>query len=184
MLRIKLHLIVVLAIVLLSSNVLAQGSLSYLDSKNGFRDLKFGSPISSSNGFKLDGTTDALNKSYTRTTDKLSIGNTPLEAITYTAYNGKLARVNLYSDPKFANEILLAFVALYGNPTKVVDLNTSTGSQHIEWNATKVKISALIIPYSTANNGAFSITIFSKPIDQQIEASRNAKRAHQFKNDL
>jgi hypothetical protein len=63
----------------------APGSLTYLDFKNGFRDVTFGDPPTSDMVLKEDAG-DA--KYYTRARDDLSLGGAQLQSIAYGFYKG------------------------------------------------------------------------------------------------
>lgn len=69
-----------------------QGTLEYLDAKNGFRDLTFGSWVAV--GMQFVNELDGL-KVFSRPSDDLRIGAGRAEAILYGFYEGKLARVGI-----------------------------------------------------------------------------------------
>jgi hypothetical protein len=70
----------------------SQGSLAYLDHKNGFRDLKFGDPPRAEMVLKEE---SGDSKYYARPTDDLSIGGAHLSQLVYSFYKNRLQAVRM-----------------------------------------------------------------------------------------
>lgn len=103
-------------IVLLLAWPTSAGSLADLDSKYGFRDIKFGSHIDSLSGFTLEEVSG--DKSfYIRKSDSLKIGPAPLKFIGYTFYKGRFLSVMFESKGLENSSRLFEVLSLaYGEP--------------------------------------------------------------------
>ena len=90
-------------------------NLAALDAKNGFKDAKFGMPLSHFKGMKLIYSSPSSgSKGYIRISDKKAIGDIPLTGITYYFFNNKLRSVHVRANIKFQPEILQTLEASYG----------------------------------------------------------------------
>lgn len=68
------------------------GSTAYLDAKNGFRDMAFGSAPTAGMALMEDG---GDNKYYTRTNESLMIGAAQIHRITYGYYKNRLSSIRI-----------------------------------------------------------------------------------------
>lgn len=101
-----------LSLLLLASFAFA-GSKADLDSKYGFRDLKFGSAATSNSVLVED---DGAFKCYHRPSDALSIGDAALSELTYCYYNNELGTVIVKTDGISNSQAFLAVLnAAYGD---------------------------------------------------------------------
>jgi hypothetical protein len=88
------------------------GSVSYLDGRDGFRDVKFGDPPKE--GMALI-ENDGQLKFYHRSSDDLTVGTGRLSGITYGFYKGRLMSVLLSTRGLVDSRALLATLqAAYG----------------------------------------------------------------------
>ena len=123
------------------------GSLSYLDAKDGFRDVRFG--IASSNMDNLvliQENTDNKSKIFTRIGDELMLNDVPLETIEYTFFEDKLCQVVLKWNVISTNEqnprpqptkIPIIVASVYGRPTR----RTQNKDENLYvWNGRKVGV--------------------------------------------
>jgi hypothetical protein len=110
------------------SRMAAPGTLAYLDSKNGFRDVNFGMAVADLPGLALvsENPTHHL-KTYTRSGDDLLVGGVPLKSINYVFFEDRLCEVVLrwnLNTPEATlrtppSSSLAAYCAeLYGPPTR------------------------------------------------------------------
>lgn len=95
-------------------------NIKALDEKNGFRDMKFGSDISTFQNMKeVERSSDELSIYYIKTDDKLKIGTGEVQKITYGFYKGKLyvvlIKINGLTNSR---DVLLVMQELYGNGYK------------------------------------------------------------------
>ncbi len=90
------------------------GTLAYLDARNGFRDLSFGSAPVAGMTLVED---HADEKYYQRPTDDLSVGSGQLTSITYAYYRNQLFSVDLRAKGLANSRALLDTLnAAYGEP--------------------------------------------------------------------
>lgn len=150
--------------------------LSALDEKNGFRDVMFGINISSTHfkGSRL--VEDSGNtKFYVRPTDKMQIGGSELESITYSFYKDHLSGVMIKAKGKVNSASLLeVFKAAYGPGHK--------GNQFIEryfWFGAKVML------YFDENviTGDATAALMSEELRKQKEIDEKAE-AEAAKDDI
>ena len=93
----------------------APGSLAYLDAKNGFRDVRFGSVPTKD--MELAGV-DGEEKIYIRPTDSLEIGGGTCEKILYVFHAGHLRAVSVTTEGwKNNRAIRESLHAAYGAPS-------------------------------------------------------------------
>jgi hypothetical protein len=91
-----------------------RGHVHYLDYRNGFRGVKFGTPLSSFQGLELIQDTGAT-KIYRKTNDNLKIGEAQLEQIRYHFVDDKFMGVSLFSKDESDGQALLVVLELaYG----------------------------------------------------------------------
>jgi hypothetical protein len=85
----------------------AQGSLAYLDYKNGFRDLRFGSGPQKD---MIPTEVESDLKIYRRVSDEMTIGGATLDQIRYAYYKNKLIhvllRTKVYQNSRALLEVL------------------------------------------------------------------------------
>jgi hypothetical protein len=92
-----------------------RGHVHYLDYRNGFRGVKFGTPVSSFQGLELIRDTGAT-KIYRKTNDDLKIGEAQLEQIRYHFADDKFMGVSLFTkDESDGQALLVVFQLAYGN---------------------------------------------------------------------
>jgi hypothetical protein len=92
-----------------------RGHVHYLDYRNGFRGVKFGTPLSSFQGLELIRDTSAT-KTYKKANDDLKIGEVQLEQIRYHFVDDKFMGVSLFTKEESDGEALLVvFELAYGN---------------------------------------------------------------------
>jgi hypothetical protein len=91
-----------------------RGHVHYLDYRNGFRGVKFGTPVSSFQGLELIRDTGAA-KFYRKTNDDLKIGEAQLEQIRYHFVDDKFMGVSLFTkDESDGEALLVVFELAYG----------------------------------------------------------------------
>jgi hypothetical protein len=91
-----------------------RGHIHYLDFRNGFRGVKFGTPFSSFQGLELVRDTGAT-KTYRKANDDLKIGEAQLEQIRYQFVEDKFMGVSLFTKEESDGEALLVVLELaYG----------------------------------------------------------------------
>jgi hypothetical protein len=123
------------------------GTSAYLDLKNGFRDVAFGASETSFNDLVLIDAEQAQQlKTYTRTSDVLSLDGMPLESIEYTFFKGQFFRVTLRwkiehpESPEFEpriNDLARDCSDLYGHPRQ---LTRREDGVYFVWRGRKVEI--------------------------------------------
>jgi hypothetical protein len=92
-----------------------RGHVHYLDYRNGFRGVKFGTPVSSFQGLELIRDSGAT-KIYRKANDDLKIGEAQLEQIRYHFVDDKFMGVSLFTKEESDGEALLTvFELAYGN---------------------------------------------------------------------
>lgn len=92
-----------------------RGHVHYLDYRNGFRGVKFGTPLSSFQGLELIRDTGAT-KIYRKANDDLRIGEAQLEQIRYHFVDDKLMGVSLFTkDESDGQALRVVFELAYGN---------------------------------------------------------------------
>jgi hypothetical protein len=91
------------------------GHIHYLDYRNGFRGVKFGSPMSAIPGLQSVRESNGM-KIYQKPDDNLQLGEYQLEKIYYHFYNDKFIGVSLFSkDPDERSELLDIFEMAFGS---------------------------------------------------------------------
>jgi len=102
----------------------SKGTTSYLDYKNGFRDMKFETELPNDGTMVLIGDTIRNNhgagmKFYSRTTDNLTIGDYQLQSIIYGYYKGQLDYIQINTMGYTNSRGVLAMLQdLFGNGFK------------------------------------------------------------------
>jgi hypothetical protein len=155
----------------LSVSLIAQ-NLKALDTKNGFRDFKFGDDISTFKDLvEIEIGKDGLTKFYSITDDKLAIGTSELEKISYGFYKDKLFAITI-ATKGYSNSrgVLKALQELYGNGTQ----ENRFMEKYTWWGS---KVWAFYEENSITKNA--QIMFLSKPIvDQRTQDEKeNAKKA-------
>ena len=148
-------------------------STKELDTKNGFRDLKFGSPIE-----QLQGATllkeKGQQKTYSRSTDALKVGEAVLSGIYYTYYKGRLLSVRLVCpDADNGRTMMDAFVMQYGPGHQ--------SNKYIEDYGWSGQIVTMVYIQNVA--GRSILEMESKSIADELLAD-HFKEAEKAKNDL
>ncbi|GAB2954557.1 hypothetical protein GCM10027048_20010 [Hymenobacter coalescens] len=88
--------------------------LTKLDTKYGFRDLKFGTTVASVKGLALLESKGGM-RVYTRVTDSKKVGNFQVSRILYYFYRGQLSSIRLDTKGYLNSRgVLAAFQGLYG----------------------------------------------------------------------
>ncbi len=188
-----------IAAVLLSGLAEAQ-STGALDAKNGFRDAKFGMPLSSFKGM-VKGVFYKPNEesnSYSRPSDALRIGDIKLKSIDYTFYLGRLSAINIAPEGEDDTALLYTFINLYGQPRLIqkddsfIYMMIKGGGGKMKkyvWSGKNVGME-YILDAKLPQDGstiAGNVSIFSKIIHKEIEQKADAKAAKirkQRANDL
>jgi hypothetical protein len=92
-----------------------RGHVHYLDYRDGFRGVKFGTPLSSFQGLELIRDMRAT-KIYKKANDELKIGEAQLEHLRYHFVDDKFIGVSLFTKEESDGEALLVvFELAYGN---------------------------------------------------------------------
>ncbi|UPL48520.1 hypothetical protein [Hymenobacter sublimis] len=160
-------------------STLAQGSITKLDEKNGFKDAKLESDVSSfSHLIDEDcGSSEAGVKCYTRTTDVLKVGTASLDKIQYTFYKNALAVIIVTVKGR---ENIISFSetlqAAYGAGKRPYE-----GVNEVEWNGERVKMSGEVKKEEGSKELVLTLTIISKPQIARSKTDRveNRKAAMQ-----
>ena len=158
--------------------------------KAGFRDVILGEDLSAINGLVKTGKSEDYS-TYKRTTDILTLGKTPLDSITYSFWNGKLAMIRLQRKTSvLTNEMnqLTEFTnSVYGKPTKINRDGNPGATVHIfktiwEDNDTVILYTAIMTdpspPVDSFGHVDLSIVIKSKEIEGQIMKAKGAMNVH------
>lgn len=162
-----IRLIVLLALLSSISNA---GSIADLDSKYGFRDLKFEARIDSIPGFVIN-EDEGDQKFYSKSGDDLKIGEAELKSISYGAYKGKLSHVLIVTSGYLnSNRLLDILKEAYGRAYQ--------GNKYIErysWFGKRVSMS---YEYDEVQQEA-TVIMSSKPLREIISADekQSAKKA-------
>jgi hypothetical protein len=143
------------------------GSLTYLDYKNGFRDLQFGDPPKAGMVLREDG---GDSKYYVRPSDDLSIGGAHLSQLIYGFYKNRLESVWMATKGFIDSRALLEVLRqAYGPPSQ-----PNQFMEDYQWFGSKVTVSYKKNPIT--NNA--DVWFFSKPLvaEQQADQKSKAKR--------
>ena len=142
------------------------GSLAYLDSRYGFRDLEFEQPIETCKGMALVEDDGDL-KFYTRKEESLELGGAKLKLIEYGFYKGKLANVTVNAEGKTNSVALLNYLEKYYGPGR----KSPRGTEKCYWFGQKV-----LVDYVTYSDGEKSSSgMWSKPMQALGEADGKAR---------
>lgn len=91
------------------------GHVHYLDYKNGFRGVKFGSPSSAFQGLTLSREQGAM-KIYSKSGDTLTVGDCQLDRVLYQFVDDKFMGVSLFpKDPEDGTALLEIFEIAFGD---------------------------------------------------------------------
>ena len=137
--------ILLLFIIFIANKAIAQTAL---DNKNGFRDAKFGMPISAFKGMKRDKSTDGITelKFYTRATDIKKLGDIPLNSITYTFNKvDRLMSILITADEQYGEDILETLNSAYGKGWHCTWC-TAKGEWYM-WNGNSVRLNVNLANY-------------------------------------
>jgi hypothetical protein len=123
------------------------GTAAYLDLKNGFRDVVFGTPATNFSDLVLQGKDDAAQTAtYTRSGDVLSLAGVPLQEIDYTFFQDQLSKVTVKWKLEFVTNdfsvppntgLAASCTELYGRPKQHQVQREST---EYVWSGQRVKI--------------------------------------------
>ena len=154
----------------------AQGSLADLDAKNGFRNVKLGAFRSS---FQDLISTDADPneksdwKNYERRSDDKTLGDIPLDYISYKFYKDYLIQISLQSKGHF-KELFETITQAYGEHSEIKK-NIYNNFEYISyyWKGTNVTIRLLKGPeYINLEFGTNTDTDYFDKIDNQIKMQK------------
>ena len=140
------------------------GSLTYLDYKNGFRDLKFGEPPTANMVLKEDG---GDSKYYARPGDDLLIGGTHMDQLIYGFYKNRMQAIRMKTKEISNSRALLEVLRqAYGSASQ-----PNQFMQNYQWDGSKV-----IVTYdeSPITRDA-TVWFFSEPLIAEQEADQKAK---------
>lgn len=158
-----------------SANAVFERNRGKLNEKNGFRDLKFGTPITAVKGLVALAPASHGSRTYQRPSDAKKIGKYALSSITYTFYKGQLSRIHIDTDDYLDSRgVLEAFQALYGPGRKDNDY-----IEEYQWTSDKVLMHYEQNPVT----GDATISIRSAPI-MGIEAADEKNAAKKAAADL
>jgi hypothetical protein len=142
----------------------SQGSLAYLDHKNGFRDLKFGDPPRAEMVLKEE---SGDSKYYARPTDDLSIGGAHLSQLVYGFYKNRLQVVRMTTKGIVNAQALLEVLRqAYGPPSQ-----PNQFMKRYRWQGSKVIIS---YDENSIRHDA-DVWFFSQPLIAEQEADQKSK---------
>jgi len=179
--------IIILIVFLLSQSATAQGTSGTLDAKNGFRDAKFGMPLSAFKGIVPTGSISVSNGvktvEYKRPSDVLRIGDIKLVSISYTFYNDKLYYISIGAAEEDRAQLQYTFTQAYGKPRQFLradnpdlyDYTTSLSKYYGKpvakpkgyvWDGSKVKLTMLFDNF--LDKKACSFIMRSKLIGREI----------------
>ena len=126
---------------------ISPGTIAYLDSRNGFRDVMLGEKESSIANLVLKSQDDAHQvKTFTRSGDELSLEGVPLESIEYTFFKGLLLEIQLKWSLEHRegapglpppSEVPVRCTALYGPPTRS---EVSRASSEFVWRGRQAQL--------------------------------------------
>lgn len=174
------HLAFVLLISICFSCQIRADNVQTTALKAGFRDVTLGEDLSAINGLVKTGKSEDYSI-YRRTTDILTLGKTPLDSITYSFWNGKLAMIRLQRKTSVLtnemNQLAEFTTSVYGKPTKINRDGNPSAMVHIFktiWEDSNTTILYTVImtdpspPSDSFGHVDLSIVIKSKEIDDQI----------------
>lgn len=108
-----------------SSQPVRPGSTAYLDSLNGFRGVKFGTPFSEFKGLSVDQDRGQLKLYVKKQGEDFNLGLARLTTIVYHFFDGKFYGVSLHASDIADTRTLLAIVSTgFGNGEKLDPLNS------------------------------------------------------------
>lgn len=144
-----------------------------LDEKNGFRDLKFGSPVGQLQGAVLVKEQGQI-AAYSRPSDALKIGEATISAIYYVYYKGRLMSVRLFcTDANNGRTMMDGFVMQYGP-----GYQRNKYIESYSWSGELVSMT-----YEQDASGKSLLEMESKPIADERLAD-HFKDAEKAKSDL
>ena len=141
------------------------GSLAYLDSRYGFRDLKFEQSVESSKDMVLVEDDGDL-KFYTRKNDNLELGGAKLKLIEYGFYKGKFATVTITADGEADAAALLKSLETDYGPARKSPRNVTK----YYWFGQKV-----LVDYMSYAPGRASAAMWSKPLQALQQTAKETK---------
>ena len=174
-----LFLLFLVGLLVLPLQSFAQGSLTDLDAKNGFRNVKFGVLRST---FKDLVSTDADPneksdwKNYERRSDSKTLGDIPLDYISYKFYKNYLIQISLQSKGHF-EEIFETITQAYGKHSEIKKF-TYNDFEYTEyyWKGAKATIRLLRGPeYMSLEFRTNTDTDYFDRIDNQIKMQKRLK---------
>lgn len=158
---------------ILPLNSFAQGSLIDLDTKNGFRNVKFGvlrSSLQDMVSTDADPNEKSDYKNYERRSDDKTLGDIPLDYISYKFYKNYLIQISLQSKGHF-KELFETITQAYGEHSEIKK-NIYNNFEYINyyWKGSNVTIRLLKGPeYMNLEFSTNTDTDYFDKIDNQIK---------------
>jgi hypothetical protein len=162
-------LLLTLAVAALAGGAARAQSAADLDTKYGFRDLKFETDTTAIEGLERVEATP-LKLTAKRPADALKVGKATISSITYSFYQGKLYEVTLLTKGLVNSKALReALESQYGEGTPI-----NAVSQDRDWNAKQVRLTYREDP--AYHNGTIRFT--HKKLNEQLQqAQKSVKKA-------
>jgi len=157
---------VLLLSVAIGSSAFAEGKEGFTPGSepDGFRGVKWGTPISELKDFEYQGTLRDGRKAYARVGDNMRIGDAQLRRVVYFFENDVLSSVTVATKPGYCGELKEAVVAWFGegyeNGTGGIEFNGP-----ITWTAW----------YCKNDTGLLHLTSF-KNLEQQVAKRSGSQR--------
>ena len=98
--------------------LLLAGSAWAAKAPDGFRGIKWGTPLEEVSGLVPDGGISKRLKLYSRPDDELAMGDIPLETLTYDFFDGRFSGVMMVMEPEHQEGIVALLTGLYGQPKR------------------------------------------------------------------
>ena len=143
------------------------GSLTNLDERYGFRDLKFEQSFQSCSGMVVI-EEDGDMKFCTRKNDSLQMAGAKLKSIEYGFYRNQFANVTVIAATEFDGEMLLKSLEADYGPGRKAPRNITK----FYWFGQKV-----LVDYTSTGTGSASFGMWSKPL-QALRQSQKEDKAH------
>jgi hypothetical protein len=153
----------------------APGSLTYMDFKNGFRDVTFGDPPTSDMVLKEDAG-DA--KYYIRPHDALSLGGAPLQSITYGYYKGRCKWLVLATKGRVNSRAMLKVVRQASGPG--YQGQGTPYLQQFAWFGSRV--SGTYTEHLGTSDAYLVLASVPMTIEEKADAHANGQRGHSAAN--
>ena len=175
--------------------LIVPGTAAYLDLKNGFRDVVFGTPSGSFNDLVLKDRDDAAQTAtYTRSGDVLNIGGVPLQEIDYTFFKDQLAKIAVKWKLEFATNdfstppssgLAANCTELYGRPRETQKQRESAqyvwSGQRVNIQLSEIKLPGVAAPgggsWAIAPVTTGQMVIRSIPLSQDMDVYISSQSA-------